>query len=343
MKKLIITFGILLMHIFCVAQDPHFSQFFMAPNFINPALTAVSNSDWRLMGNLRQQWGNAGTPFNTQTIAVEMKITGRETFDPTIDNINQNTLACGISMMLDQSMYGAFRSNYTIGTVSYNAKLSTEQSISFGMHGMYGNRVIDYNRLTFGEQFTSGGFNASFPSGEQALSSMKSFFSLGAGLLYNYRREDLNVVVGASAFHLNNPKQTFLNDPTQIIPKRYLAHANTEFPISNFVSLNLNACYQIQALPAYFSVGGALGYDLSGEKNSILYAGGWFREGDSFYPYLGWSVGLLQFGFSYDVVHSQQNLGPSNPRSFEMSFVVRQKSDPNKRRCLGCYCPSPWR
>jgi type IX secretion system PorP/SprF family membrane protein len=339
MRKITITFGILLMHIIVAAQDPHFSQFFMAPNFVNPAISAVSSSDWRIMGNLRQQWGNAGTPFNTQTVAAEMKITGQEKYDPNI--INQNTLACGVSMMLDQSMFGAFKSTYAVGTVAYKAVLSDEQSISLGMHGMYGNRVIDYTRLTFGEQFTSGGFNASFPSGEQALSSMKSFFSLGAGLLYNYQSQDFNLVVGGAAYHLNNPKQTFLKDPTQIIPKRYVAHSNVEFPISKFVSLNLNACYQIQALPAYFSAGGAVGYDLSGDKNSILYAGGWFREGDSFYPYLGWSVGLIQIGFSYDVVHSKQNLGPSNPRSFEMSFVVRQKSDPNKKFRVGCP-QAPW-
>ncbi len=339
MRKLTITLCILTMHIICAAQDPHFSQFFMAPNFINPALTAVSNSDWRIMGNLRQQWGNAGTPFNTQVVAGEMKLTGKETDDPNI--YNQNTLACGLALMSDQSMFGAFRSTYAVGTLSYKAMLTEEQSISLGIHGMYGNRNIDYSRLTFGEQFTSGGFDASFPSGEQALSTMKSFFSLGAGLLYSYQTPDINIGVGASVFHLNNPKQTFLDDPTQIIPKRYLAHAYLEYPVSDFVSLNLNACYQLQALPSYFSVGGALGYDLSGDKNSILYTGGWFREGDSFYPYLGWSIGLVQIGFSYDITHSKQNLGPSIPKSFEMSFVIRQKSDPDKKLRAGCPRP-PW-
>jgi type IX secretion system PorP/SprF family membrane protein len=339
MRKLTIAICVLMMQIKGSAQDPHFSQFFMAPNFVNPALTAVSNSDWRIMGNLRQQWGNAGTPFNTQVVAGEMKLTGKETDDPNI--YNQNTLACGMSFMSDQSMFGAFKSSYIVGTLSYKAKLTEEQSLSFGAHGMYGDRNIDYSRLTFGEQFTSGGFDASFPSGEQAFSSMKSFFSLGAGLLYSYQIPEINIGVGVSAFHLNSPKQTFLNDPTQIIPKRYLAHSYLEYPISQLVSLNLNAFYQIQALPSYFSFGGALGYDLTGDKNSILYAGGWFREGDSFYPYLGWSVGLVQIGFSYDVTHSKQNLGPSVPRSFEMSFIIRQKSDPNKK--LGVGCPrAPW-
>ena len=319
------------------AQDPHFSQFFMAPNFINPAITGASQSDWRVMGNLRQQWGNAGTPFNTQALAFEMKLIGKETDDPNV--FNQNTLAIGLSLMLDQSMFGAFRSTYGLGTLSYKAALSDEQSLSLGIQGMYGDRFIDYNRLTFGEQFTSGGFDVSFPSGEQALSNMKAFVSLSAGLLYNYHNEDINFEIGASAFHLNNPKQTFMNDPNQIIPKRYLAHANLEYPVSERLSLNLNTCYQIQALPSYFSVGGALGWDLTGEKNSIFYAGGWFREGDSFYPFAGWLIENVQIGFSYDITHSKQNLGPSIPRSFEMSFVLKQKSDPNKKNHVGC----PWK
>lgn len=337
MRKITITFCILTLHLLCGAQDPHFSQFFMAPNFVNPAITGTSQSDWRVMGNLRQQWGNAGTPFNTQAIAADIKLTGKETED--VDVYNQNTLAVGVALMLDQSMYGAFRSTYALGTLSYKAALTNEQSISLGIQAMYGDRSIDYSRLIFGEQFTSGGFDVRLPSGEQALSNMKAFVSLSAGLLYSYHNQDFNFDIGASAFHLNNPKQTFLDDPSQIIPKRYLAHTNIEYSVSEMVSLNLNACYQIQALPAYFSVGGALGYDLTGEKNSILYAGGWFREGDSFYPYLGWAVGNIQVGFSYDITHSKQNLGPTIPRSFEMSFVVKQKSDPNKKLHTGC----PWK
>jgi type IX secretion system PorP/SprF family membrane protein len=338
MKNKIFTILILTISINCLGQDPHFSQFFMAPNFLNPALTAASKSDWRIMGNLRQQWGNAGTPYNTQVIAGEMKLLGRDTYNPSENN--PNTLAIGGAFMLDQSMYGAFKSTYAIGTLAYKAFLTNEQSISIGMHGMYGNRVIDYSRLTFGEQFTSGGFDASFPSGEQALSTMKPFFSLGAGLLYSYSTDELNIEVGAAAYHLNSPKQSFLNDPSQIVPKRYVAHANIEYPVSDLLSLNFNSCYQIQALPSYFSIGGALGFDLTGEKNSVLFAGGWFREGDSFYPYLGWNIGMVQIGFTYDVTHSKQNLGPSIPRSFEMSFAVRQKSDPDRK--TGVSCPRPW-
>ena len=338
MKKFILFIASLYIRCHCVAQDPHFSQFFMAPNFINPALTSVSTSDWRVMANFRQQWGNAGTPFNTQAVAAEMKLTGTERDQPKDENMN--TLAVGASFMSDQSMFGAFRSNYFIGTVSYKQILSNEHSVSLGMHGMYGNRMIDYSRLTFGEQFTSGGFDASFPSGEQVLSSIKPFISLGAGLLYNYRADKINVEVGAAAFHLNSPKQTALDDPKQIIPKRYIVHANMEYPLSPRTTFGFNACYQIQALPSYFSVGGAMGYDLSdGDKNSVLYGGVWFREGDSFYPFFGWSIGNLQLGFSYDVTHSQQNLGPSVPRSFEMSLVVRQRSDPDKKFGVGC----PWR
>lgn len=319
------------------AQDPHFSQFFMAPSFVNPALVGSSQSDWRIIGNLRQQWGNAGTPFNTQAFAGELKLTGKQNDDP--NDENPNTLAVGSSLMLDQSMNGAFKSTYFLGAISYKAALSNEQSITLGVQGMYGDRSIDFSRLTFGEQFTSGGFDVTLPTGEQSLSSIKAFLSLSSGLLYNYHDNMINIDLGMAAFHLNNPKQSFLKDPNQIIPKRYMVHGNVEYLLSDDLSLNLNACYQQQAVPAYFSIGGALGWNFGGETSSIFYAGGWFREGDSFYPYLGWAVGSVQVGFNYDITHSKQRLGPSQPKSFEVSFVIKQKSDPNRKFHVSC----PWK
>ena len=318
------------------SQDPHFSQFFMAPQFVNPAITGTSSSDWRIMCNWRQQWGNAGTPFNTQAFSTEVKITGRE---EKIDEA-KNTLAIAGSLMLDQSMFGAFKSNYISTSLAYHKAISMNETIGLGIQGMYGNRTIDYSKLNFGEQFTSGGFDVTLPTGELALSKIKPIMSLSAGLNYNYSDEVFNIDFGAAAFHINSPKQTFLNDPNEFLSPRYLIHGNTEINLLGGKFLDINGCYQKQSNVDYFSLGGAFGVDASGgDQNTILFAGAWYRDGDSFYPVISWRQQNVQFGFSYDITHSKQNQGPSNPRSFEISLVITKK----KINEGVIECPSPWK
>jgi type IX secretion system PorP/SprF family membrane protein len=240
--------------------------------------------------------------------------------------------------MGDHSMNGAFKSSYVSGSVSYHQSINEKHKIGLGFQISYANRSIDYSKLTFGEQFTSGGFDVTLPSGETALSNMKPFFSFGSGILFNSKSDNLNYNIGVSLFHINKPRQTFLKDGNEILPMRFNVNSDFEFKLNSKMVLVVNGCLQQQAKPAYVSIGGAIGYDISEyDVHSMLYAGGWFREGDSYYPYLGWSRGVVQIGFTYDITHSKQNQGPSIPRSFEMSLVIRQK-----RNAEGTI-PCPWK
>jgi type IX secretion system PorP/SprF family membrane protein len=312
------------------AQDAHFSQFFMAPHFINPALIGTGSGDWRVMSNWRQQWGNASTAFNTQTIVGDIKLTGKEE--------GKNTLAVGAACMMDQSMYGAFKSIYASTTLAYHVQLNENSRIGLGMQGTYGSRRIDYSQLTFGEQFSSQGFDVTLPTGENALTNMKPYLSLSAGLLYNYKTENMNIDFGIAGYHVNRPLQTFVNDPNQIIPFRYVSHLNLEYDASDKMVFNVNSIYQQQSEPRYLSLGGALGVDISnGDRTNMLFGGVWYRYNDSLYPYVGLLLGSLQLGITYDITASKQNQQLSIPRSFELSLVFRQA-----KRIPGSI-PCPWK
>lgn len=315
------------------AQDPHFSQFFMAPQFINPAQMGNFEGSWRIMGNFRQQWGLAETPFTTAVGAGEFKLFGLEE--------GTNTLAVGGAFMYDQSMFGAFKSNYAVANIGYHAQLGEHSRLGIGFHGMYASRRIDFSALSFGEQFTSiNGFDATALSGETNLVNPKPYLSFGTGLMYNYSNDVFEFGAGASVFHLNRPKQSFLGDKDWIIPMRYVGHTHFNYNINESLVMNLNGIFQYQSKPSYFAVGGALGMDISGGyRSSMLFAGGWFREGDSFYPYVGLMVNKVQVGFSYDITHSKQIYGPAIPQTFEMSFVIRgEPQDPEMKR-ISC----PWK
>jgi type IX secretion system PorP/SprF family membrane protein len=311
------------------AQDPHYSQFFLAPTLVNPALAGSSKADWRLLINHRQQWSNAGTPFNTSNVTGEVKLLQEST--------REHTLATAVSILSDNSLNGAFKSVLASGTLAYHIKISEDSKIGAGLIGQYISRTLDFSALTFGEQFTSGGFNTSGATGETSLANMKPLASLGSGILFSFSRNYLNLNFGFSAYNLNRPQQTFLADPSQVLPVRLASNFNLEYEASNNVLLNFNSLFQTQRRQSYFALGGSIGLDLTyTERRNIMYVGGWYRSNDAITPFWGFQLGNAQIGISYDITLSKQNLGPSIPRTLELSFILRRKSD------IPGVIPCPW-
>ncbi len=58
------------------AQDIHFSQFYMSPLNLNPALTGVMNCNMRVVGNYRNQYASIlkSNAFNTYSVSYDQKI-----------------------------------------------------------------------------------------------------------------------------------------------------------------------------------------------------------------------------------------------------------------------------
>ncbi len=316
MRKWVLNMILLLLAGSAFAQDPHFSQYFMAPQLMNPATVGTGSGNWRVAANYRQQWGNAGTPFTTSALSTDWKMDHNE--------MNSGYVGAGFTMMSDQSMSGAFKSIYVNGALAYHASFGERQGLGLALQCSYGSRRIDYSQLTFGEQFTSGGFDLSLPTGENALGKMKPFVSVGAGLLYHTGHDYMNFEIGAAAFHLNKPEQSFVEDENQQIPTHYTAHANLDMVPSDLVVLNLGVFFQQQARQSYFTGGGTIGYDLSnGDRKNIFFLGGFYRLRDAAYPYIGLLLNNFQIGASYDITMSKQNKGPYTPRSFELSIMFR--------------------
>ena len=318
MKKIFYILLCLFYSYLLQAQDPHFSQFFASPQFTNPALVGIGSGNWRVMSNYRNQWGDAGTAFNTKTFAGDITFSRK--------NLEDNHFGLGLTFMTDESLQGAFKSTYASSSVAYQVKLDEYHRLGLGVQALFGNRLIDFSRLTFGEQFTSGGFDMSLPSGETALANMKPFLSVGAGLLYSYNNKDnLNVDIGMAGFNLNQPRQTFLKDIREFLPASYVAHFNMEYIISDRFLVSMNSIYKQQATQNYFTLGGAVGMEISGgAQTHYIFTGLYFRKGDALYPYFGLQLNSFQIGLSYDITTSAQVKGPIAPHSFEFSLILKQ-------------------
>ncbi|HVE61211.1 MAG TPA: PorP/SprF family type IX secretion system membrane protein [Chitinophagaceae bacterium] len=308
------------------AQDPSFAQFFSSPLNINPALTGNINADWRAISNFRDQWIGPASPYATGTISYDRKIHNA------MSSVSEkNGFRVGGMLMFDYAMAGVQKSTYFSMNLAYNVVLSdniNKHSIAVGFGAIYGRRYIDFSRLDFEEQFTGYGFDVNRPTGEAALSNMKSYISSSAGLTYSIKNEKSNIDIGVAAFHLNKPKQTFLEDEHQYLAMRKVAHVNFEKLLNDRIILNANAIYQFQLEAKYYSVGAALGYIVGDAGNTILNGGLWYWSNNAVTPYVGLAYKDLQFGFSYDWTVSKLREAVPKPKTFEISIILRGVKDP---------------
>jgi type IX secretion system PorP/SprF family membrane protein len=302
----------------------------MAPQLVNPSLVGTGGGAWRIMGNIRQQWSNAGTSFNTSSLSGDTRIRFYEG--------SNSFIGVGGQVLSDKSLNGAFQSVHAAGSVSYHVSLNEQSRIGMGMQAMYSNRRLDYTALRFGEQFSSGGFDAALPSGETKIAENRSFMSFGTGLQYAHTSEWLAFEFGIAAFHLNRPVQSLLDDANRILPARYTAHASVDYRTTSDWLVNMNVLFQQQASVSSMSAGASFGKNISASEIPVIVsAGAWYRHADAVYPFISLQWDKVQIGLSYDVNVSKQLIGPSLPRSLELSLVIRDILYD------GGYIPCPWK
>src|SRR5690242_843896 len=68
--------------------DPHFSQFYVYPSYLNPALTGVFDGTYRVSGIYRNQWSGITTPFSTPGVSFDMNTEKNIGFGASIMNQN---------------------------------------------------------------------------------------------------------------------------------------------------------------------------------------------------------------------------------------------------------------
>jgi len=104
------------------AQDIHFSQFYLSPLTLNPALTGVTNCDIRFVANYRNQWGSViqQDAYNTFQVSYDQKFpSGR------YDNFG-----FGLSLLGDRAGESSLSSLGGKATVAYQRYMGGDRSKS---------------------------------------------------------------------------------------------------------------------------------------------------------------------------------------------------------------------
>ena len=58
-------FMVAIAHRSAAQTDPHFTQNYTYPMYLNPALTGSSDGEYRVSAIYRSQWGSVGNPYRT--------------------------------------------------------------------------------------------------------------------------------------------------------------------------------------------------------------------------------------------------------------------------------------
>ena len=162
-------------------QDIHFSQFYMSPLNLNPALTGVMNCNDRFVANYRNQWASIlkSNAFTTYSASYDRKIPVGQ----------YDYFGVGGTLWGDVAGEADFQTLQARLSGSYSRRMGGNRDLAhylvFGADAGITQRSIDFLKLRFGTQHNgAGGFDPSLPSGESLARDNFIFADVSAGLCY---------------------------------------------------------------------------------------------------------------------------------------------------------------
>jgi len=321
MKKITIVL-FLLLQIMAVSRlkaqiDPHFSQYYAYPLYLNPALTGVINGDTRINANFKNQYATINNAYQTGALSVDFRPTDK--------------VGIGFNV-LDQSAGDAGYNYFSFyGSLGYSIAISRDgyKKLSFGLQAGIINRSFDPSKATYGSQFNPlTGYDPTLPSGENYLTTHSTVFDAGGGIFY-YDGDPLhnaNFFAGISAAHLSRPNDPFAEGGVKAkLPIRYIIHGGVRIKASDYFDIIPHAIFISQQKAQEKAVGAYTEFKLQSDRGLIV--GAMYRFGDATIANVGYHVNSLIIGASYDFNTSYLNhaTGGQGGMELSMSYVFRKR------------------
>src|SRR5690606_31296394 len=136
---------------------------------------------------------------------------------------------------------------------------------------------------------------------------------LQVGLNYAiFPSDNAYINAGVSALHVNKPSESFFASSgySTVVPTRYTFFLNGVFKLNDRWIVSPNAYVSKMSTAWEYVAGGMVNYNLSGDGNTQLLGGIYYRVGDAIAPAIGFQISDLKLTFSYDATMS--DLGQYN-------------------------------
>lgn len=335
------------------AQDPHFSQQFHAPLYLNPALTGnISDGDMRIAMTYRGQWYHlSSTPYHTFLAAWDKRwCRGRDFF------------GTGLMFMGDLAGSPAITTIHGKATVAYQRLVGSNISLALGAEGGYIRRGIDLNGLQFDAQFNGREFDPGLDSFEEFNNTPAQAFDLGAGGLVQVDFDSPQsgqrsvAFFGFSLQHLNRPvlrfkdKELFKSNQIAITNRvKMNAHLGGQFFFTKDHALLPRALFMIQGKNQWEAFAGLeYKYQLSIQDNYFAVGVGYRRVNyyqleknapDALVITTTLDFKQSRLGLSYDYTLSELRQLTGWLGTFELAFIQTFSTGWGRQQCETLSCP----
>lgn len=302
------------------AQDPHFSQFYSNPLYLNPALAGMSTCS-RVHVNYRNQWPSIGNLFG------DVFTTYSASYDRYIADINSGV---GIICTYDNEGNRIFNTLNSGLIYSYTIPVGRKLTVSAALQAGAYWRYFDGHATRYADQFDETNLQWSdntSASPHDAQNRIKPDFAFGTvafwgtnyagfavhhlvpfeeGLAGNFKLSRKYTVHGGKKIFIGNKRQRKTNTGSYISP---------------------NVLYLRQGTNQQMNFGFYMG-------ESPLNIGIWYRQNfvnsDAFIILAGLDKEKWTFGYSYDI--SVSKLASFSGGAHEISLSFRFKCDQQKKK-----------
>lgn len=305
-------------------QGMHFSQYYNAPMLVNPANTGLmSDNDYRLGLNYRNQWANLPVPYNTFSGFADFQLMRNANYT--------NWMGLGISFFNDKAGDGVLSHTRVEGNIAYHVMTSDYTMISAGISVASAQRSLNFNKLTYNQQWVGRNnvtFDPQLPSNEPVGIMKTSIFDVSAGVNYaTFPNEATYIRVGVGLAHVNLPEESFYDTDSFTVAGNKLgmrptANADAVINWSQMLTINPSVYYTRQKNASQI-VFGALGMIyVAGDRDrkTELLVGAYYRWDDAAIGVLGIQFNSLRIMTSYDYTIS--SLGKDNNNFGALEFSI---------------------
>lgn len=328
-----------------LAQDIHFSQFYMSPLTLNPSLAGAQH-DISANLNYKSQWASVSSPYKTIGFSYDMRLNRNKA--------SKGFLAMGLNFFSDRAGDARMGTTQANLNIAYHVRINEDNLFGGGIQAGYLQRSVTASALKWGNQYDGTAYNSAIATTEPAFSSGISAMDFAGGLTWTYDNSgnnnsvvgdnDKKICIGVSMQHFSRPQFTFYNGGNDEVYMKYLVHGTAVFGVKNtnmafvpgFMYAKQGPSQEIYAgTLVRFTIGMDSKY--TGFKNGAAVSfGGFMRSQDAIAAVVQLDYANYTMGISYDVNTSGLTAASGGKGGIEISlrYVAPNPFMPGRSRAL---------
>ncbi|MDR2011181.1 MAG: type IX secretion system membrane protein PorP/SprF [Bacteroidales bacterium] len=307
------------------AQDPHFSQFYANPLYLNPALAGSENCP-RISLNYRNQWPGLGNTYVTYSLSYDQHLS------PIHGGI-------GLNILRDVQADGALTTTSINAMYSYTLKVTNKFYMAAGFQASFFMSAINWDFI-FPDMIHPlyGPIYSSYEH-DNLSNDRRNYPDFSIGLIGFTEKTFL----GFAVHHLTQPSISFLkgSNDSELL-RKYTVHFGTEFEINPRGSSLRRGDLKLSPQILFYQQGRfqQFNWGLYLSRKQLV-VGLWARQNFSFHydavmMIIGFKQDNLRFAYSYDLTVSELSRSVLGAHEISAAFVFGCRVKPKKIKSVNC-------